>query len=89
MPTRRRRRRQSIDPPYTNLGDVPMVLKIRDMARLYRQGARTIRRRIRNGTYLPMPTGTDPYTWQKADILRDLEQPRLDVRPSRRRSLTH
>jgi len=77
--TPRRRRRPPVNTPFTNLDDVPLVLFVRDMARLYRQGVTTIRRRLRAGTFRPRPDGTNPYTWKKATILRDLESPPPDT----------
>jgi len=87
----RRRRRPSL-PPFTDFAQLPIILKLLDMSRLYRLSVPTIRRRLRAGTFLPRPSGMDesgqPF-WLKADVLRDLEQPRLDCRPSGRRTLTH
>ena len=73
--TKRRRRHPSIARPYTNLDDVPLVLRVPEMVRLYRKSGTTIRRQIRNGTFRPRPDGTNPYTWKKSTVLRDLDPP--------------
>lgn len=86
--THRRRRRPSADLPFTSLADVPLTLKVPDMARLYRQSSVTIRRRLRRGTFRPLPDGTNPYTWKKSTILRDFEPPDPDAQ-SLRLPLTH
>ena len=67
-----RRRRRPPDPPYTSLADVPLVCTVPDMVRLYRKSATTIRQGCRTGTFRPRPDGTNPYTWKKSTILRDL-----------------
>jgi len=79
------RRRRLFARPFTSFADLPLVLYTRDIARLYRLSIFTVWRKIRAGTFHPMPTGINPYTWQKADILADFMQLRLDMRPGPRR----
>ena len=86
----KRRRRRPFDNPFTDLADIPLVLKVPDVSRLYRISITTIRRRCRLGTFRPRPDATNPYTWKKATILRDLEQQPVDQADQDRQTpLTH
>jgi len=58
------------------------------MARVKQKSENTIWRQIRQGTFHPAPTGTNPYSWQKADVMRYFEQLRaIESRPAG--TLTH
>ena len=78
------RRRRSFGRPFTSVAEIPLVLYVRDMARLKRRSVFTIWRKLRDGTFHPRPSSTDPYTWLKADILEDLAQLQLGMRRLRR-----
>ena len=67
MPTKPR-------PPVVNVHDLPVVLKIADMAAIYRVSERTIRRQLEAGAFRPLPREKYPYRWYRDDVARDLAQ---------------
>lgn len=58
----------------TPIGDLPAVLLIDDIARLYRQHAETVRKKCRQGTFRPLPFEHRPWRWRRVDVLDDLER---------------
>lgn len=52
---------------------LPVILKIDEMAALYRVSPLTIRRGLQNNTFHPLPMGKYPYRWLRDDVSRDLQ----------------
>ena len=72
-------------PPATaiiELASLPVVLRLQEMAALYRLSPVTIRKGVQSGTFSPRPWETYPYRWRRDDVLADLKRPR----PARHRS---
>jgi hypothetical protein len=61
---------------------LPMILRLNDMAAVYRLAAVTIRKAVQAGTFPLRPWDTYPYRWRRDDVLADLKRPR----PARHRS---
>ena len=82
MPPRRRRSLRR----FTSPAEIPLVCYSQDVARLCGKTLPTIWRKIRDGDWsaFPPPTGTNPYTWLKADLLAYLQQSQLALRRLRR-----
>jgi len=62
--------------PITNWDDIPIILKIHDMAALYRVNPDTIRRALSLHEWRPVPFEKYPYRWRREDVIRDLATPR-------------
>lgn len=59
---------QSATRPVTDLSVEPLILFIEDMVRLRFGGVGTIRRKVQDGTFEPMPYDKRPYRWLRADV---------------------
>jgi hypothetical protein len=57
---------------YKSLDDAPLILLLPEIARIYRLGATTIRRRVLAGQFRPKPYDVRPYRWRKVDVAADL-----------------
>ncbi len=54
----------------------PMVLRIEDIAAIYRRSVLAIRHACKPSAkvkFRPAPFRTGPYQWRKADVLRDVQ----------------
>ena len=58
--------------PVVNLGTLPVILKLHDMAAIYRISDRTIRRLVERNEFRPLPYEKYPYRWRREDVIRDL-----------------
>lgn len=56
------------------LEHLPVVLRIDDLARIYRRGVETIRRELRQGIFRPLPFELHPYRWRRVDVIDDIER---------------
>lgn len=54
------------------LEQLPVILRVADMVRIYRRNADTIRRELRQGIFRPLPFDTNPYRWRRVDVLDDV-----------------
>lgn len=63
-------------PPVTDLGNLPALLTIRDIAGIYRLSYSTIRRALLAGTFTPRPWDRSPIRWNRDDVIADLKRPR-------------
>lgn len=75
LPLARRRRpasNNSLGRPYTDLSQLPVIVTIDEVAHFFRVNTRTVRRRIRAGTFRPKPFDRFPYRWRRDDIAREL-----------------
>ena len=76
------------DRPLTqdDLEDLPVVVLIREVARIYRRGVETIRKELRKGIFRPLPFDERPYRWRRVDIIDDvLHRSAESARRTRRR----
>jgi len=62
----------------TDLEQLPLVLTMIEIARIYRISTATIRRRLQQGTFRPQPFETYPYRWRRLDVASDLQRKRDD-----------
>ena len=70
--------------PITDVEALPVILRIDEIARIYRRGVETIRRELRQGIFRPLPFDTHPYRWRRVDILDDIaRRPAESVRRRR------
>jgi hypothetical protein len=61
--------------PYTSWDQVPLVLRIADLARVLNVSTSTIRRELSRGTFRPLPLPrrgqTSPIVWAKEAVMRE------------------
>lgn len=61
--------------PYTSWDDVPLILRIEDLARVLNVSTSTIRRELSRGTFRPLPLPrrgqTSPIVWAKEAVMRE------------------
>lgn len=69
--------------PVTDLQALPLILKLPDVAAVYRISALTIRRGVQAGTFRPLPYEKYPYRWLRADIERDLQTRHVKLKSRR------
>ena len=79
--TRREMHDGADDGGVVDLETLPLVLKIDEVARIYRLSASTVRRQLLAGTFFPRPWDRYPYRWNREDIAADLKRPR-HLRPA-------
>jgi hypothetical protein len=58
--------------PVTDLQALPVILKLPDIAALYRVSPLTIRRALQQHRFRPQPFDKYPYRWLRDDVIRDL-----------------
>lgn len=56
----------------TDLSREPLVLKLKDILRIYRIGRTIAFRDLSRGTFRPMPFARNPYRWRRIDVEEDL-----------------
>jgi Helix-turn-helix domain len=66
--------------PVVNLATLPVLLKLTDMAAVYRISERTIRRLVERNEFHPIPYEKYPYRWRRDDVIRDLNGPSRKLR---------
>jgi len=71
----------AVAPLITDLSQLPLVLTIDEIARIYRRAKSTIRRNIQLQRMCPEPYDGPPYRWLRAHVERDLQR---RARPTRR-----
>jgi hypothetical protein len=59
-------------PPVTDLDALPVILTIKEVSAVYRISPLTIRRRLFENTFRPLPFDKYPYRWLKDDVVKDL-----------------
>ena len=62
--------------------ELPIVLRLNDVAKLVRLSPATIRRGLQAGTFRPQPFGKYPYRWHRDEVLAHLRR-RPDTRRRR------
>ena len=62
------------DDPIRSFEDLPLILKIPDMVRVYRITESTLRTYLQNGTFQPEPDLRGPYRWFKDTVIRHLKR---------------
>jgi hypothetical protein len=60
--------------PFTDLSQLPLVLLLPDVARLFRRSRGTVYRDLQNGTFRPAPSYRHPYRWLKPVIVQHFER---------------
>ena len=65
-----------------DLQQLPVILRLSEMALLYRVSPLTIRRGLQQNTFRPLPFEKYPYRWRRDDVIRDLQtvRPKLKQR---------
>lgn len=63
-----------------NLNDLPVLVTLPEVARLFRVQEKTIRNKLSKGTFYPKPIRKYPYLWLREDIIRALGKPDLPRR---------
>jgi hypothetical protein len=58
----------------TDLATLPVILKLPEMARIYRVSVKTIRLHLAAGTFRPLPWDRFPYRWLRDDVALDLSR---------------
>ena len=68
--------------PVTDLHQLPLMLMIDDISRIYRLAVNTIRRQLQNNTFRPLPFDKYPYRWTRDAVQQDLQtrRPKLKSR---------
>ena len=66
-----------VSTPVNTLDRLGDLVTLNELAAYRRLSPATIRRRLRLGTFMPLPWDRNPYLWRKADIAKELakEQP--------------
>ena len=72
------------DTPITDLTQLPLVLTLEEVCRVYRRSKFTVRRELQQKTFRPAPTMRFPYRWFRADIERDLQRRSVEQDNARR-----
>jgi hypothetical protein len=76
-------KKKPIDPaPVVNLATLPVILKLRDMAAIYRVSERTIRDKAQRNEFRPIPFDKYPFRWRRDDVIRDITGPSRKLRTS-------
>lgn len=60
----------------SDLATLPVILKMREIALVYRKSEASIRREVQAGTFRPVPWDTYPYRWRRDDVAADLARRR-------------
>ena len=63
-------------PAIVDLNALPALLTIKDIAGVRRLSYSTIRRRLQNGTFTPLPWDWSPLLWNRDDVVEDLKRRR-------------
>jgi len=65
-----------------DLTQLPVILRLPEIAAVYRVSPQTIRRGLQNNSFRPIPFEKYPYRWLRDDIVRDLQtrHPKLKTR---------
>ena len=67
----------------TDLGSLPVILTLKEIAAVYRVSPLTIRRGLQANTFRPLPFDKYPYRWLRDDVLRDLATRRTKLKTRR------
>ena len=69
-------------PPVTDVSQLPVILTLPEIARVYRVSTMTIRRALQTNVFRPLPFDKYPYRWLRDDVQRDLltRRPKLKMR---------
>jgi hypothetical protein len=70
------------DAVVVDLQQLPVILRLPEMAAVYRVSPQTIRRGLQNNSFRPIPFEKYPYRWLRDDVIRDLQtrHPKLKTR---------
>jgi len=71
------------DAAVVDLSHLPVILRLSEMAAVYRVSAHTIRRGLQDNTFRPLPFEKYPYRWLRDDVIRDLQTRHLKLKTRR------
>ena len=57
----------------SDVGKLPVLLTLTEVAALYGLSPRTIRNQLQTQSFRPLPFDTFPYRWLREDVIRDLQ----------------
>jgi len=66
-----------------DVNNLPVIVTIEELSRLYRLSEWTIRRRCQLGLFSPVPWERYPYRWRREDIIADIKRAQRPERPRR------
>lgn len=69
--------------PVSDLKTLPVILRLNDIAAVYRVSPLTIRRGLQQNIFRPAPFDKYPYRWLRDDVLRDLQTRRTKLKTRR------
>jgi hypothetical protein len=69
--------------PVSDIGKLPVILTMGEVAAIYRLSKRTIQRMLQTNEFRPLPFDKYPYRWLREDIARDLQKPRVKQKSRR------